>query len=84
MRDIGQQMLKYPDKTLVADARTGFSRCLSTGYAYMFPESVLKVEESRTVGRLIVSKDAFYHAMAVYTFPKGSPYVATFSEGCLI
>ncbi|XP_075552799.1 ionotropic receptor 10a [Dermacentor variabilis] len=47
----------------------------------MFPETVLKVEEARTDGRLLVSRDAFYHAMAVYTFPKGSPHVATFSYG---
>ncbi|KAM7307616.1 uncharacterized protein ISCGN_011252 [Ixodes scapularis] len=81
MRAIGQQMLKHPEKTLVSNARIGFDRCLSSSYAYMFPETVLKVEEARTAGRLIVSRDAFYHAMAVYTFPKGSPYVATFSKG---
>lgn len=81
MRDIGRQMLEHPQRTLVAKDREGYRRCLNSRYAYMFPETVLKVEEARTDGRLLVSRDAFYHAMAVYTFPKGSPHVATFSYG---
>ncbi|XP_037577853.2 ionotropic receptor 93a-like [Dermacentor silvarum] len=81
MRDIGRQMLEHPQRTLVATEREGYRRCLRSRYAYMFPETVLKVEEARTDGRLLVSRDAFYHAMAVYTFPKGSPHVATFSYG---
>ncbi|KAL3189381.1 hypothetical protein MRX96_002694 [Rhipicephalus microplus] len=77
----GRQMLEHPQRTLVATDREGYRRCLNSRYAYMFPETVLKVEEARTDGRLLVSRDAFYHAMAVYTFPKGSPHVATFSYG---
>ncbi|XP_077539870.1 glutamate receptor U1-like [Haemaphysalis longicornis] len=81
IHDIGRQMLEHPGRTLVTDAREGYRRCLRSRYAYVFPETVLKVEEARTAGLLLVSRDAFYHAMAVYTFPKGSPFVATFSYG---